>query len=256
MGTSLSSRFTFGSTPTEQTSSNIQQVQDRLKIENSPDESIQQEENMIIEDINFKKEPHEEKMITDLSCEKNQEEHGEIQPKRLTYNSNDEDHDSISGTNSSNMEENNGNVRRSRRRTKGIPPRPLSPEISEVTPRKRKRTPRTTGKSTPKKSPRPVKHKVGKSKPIAPKQTMYTENAYYSINELIFAWDRGVLYESKVLKSDSTDVENPQYYVHYVGYSKNQNRWLTRVDMIKRDGKSCKYFEKLRGKRANFERCY
>jgi len=40
----------------------------------------------------------------------------------------------------------------------------------------------------------------------------------YHVQEKVYAWDRGVLYEAKVLKCKETDDGMPdlQYFIHYL----------------------------------------
>ncbi|KAL9187368.1 hypothetical protein ACHAXT_001471 [Thalassiosira profunda] len=62
----------------------------------------------------------------------------------------------------------------------------------------------------------------------------------YSINEGIFAWDKGHLYEAKVLKTKET--KGVKHLVHYLGYNKSQDRWLTIQDMMKDTSSNREYF--------------
>lgn len=49
----------------------------------------------------------------------------------------------------------------------------------------------------------------------------------FNINENVFAWDRNHLYKAKILKvKEDTTTGLSKYLVHYVGYSKNHDRWL------------------------------
>ena len=49
----------------------------------------------------------------------------------------------------------------------------------------------------------------------------------YDVNEEVFAWDRGVLYEAKILKckeDTSGDSGAKEYLVHYLGFKKSHDR--------------------------------
>lgn len=69
----------------------------------------------------------------------------------------------------------------------------------------------------------------------------------FHINEKIFAWDRGVLYEAKVRKCKDDQGGIFRYYVHYQGYKKGHDRWLFAHDMIKDTPSSRKYYCESRG---------
>jgi len=38
----------------------------------------------------------------------------------------------------------------------------------------------------------------------------------YHVQEKVYAWDRGALYEAKVLKCKDDDDEGRQYFIHYL----------------------------------------
>lgn len=144
-------------------------------------------------------------------------------------------------------------VRRSRRVTKSNPPKVIFPTIPKAKTPSRKKfplTPKTRAKveasSKPilRKSPRVVKHKVEIPK-VAKGVPKYTPNANYDTEELIFAWDRGVLYEAKVMNFERS---SNTYYLHYLGYKKSHDKWVTAKDMMKVEPSSRRYFKETRGK--------
>ena len=59
----------------------------------------------------------------------------------------------------------------------------------------------------------------------------------FNLKEKIFAWDRNHLYEAKILKMKIDAIGCAKYLVHYVGYSKSQDRWLTSDFMLHDDSK-------------------
>jgi len=143
---------------------------------------------------------------------------------------------------------------------------------------KKSKTPPIKNELT-KKSRAVVKHKLPTAKnrnknlpksPPPPPSKKFTPNATYKINELIFAWDRNALYESKVVKTklddenkskdNSDDKDNgnsnndKKYLVHYVGYKKSHDKWLSEYEMMKHDSNGRAYFKDERGKLPNFER--
>ena len=71
------------------------------------------------------------------------------------------------------------------------------------------------------------------------------ESKHFVKNEKIFAWDKGQLYEAKVMKrkEDVNDSGKMKYYVHYLGYKKSHDRWLNGHDMVKHTPKSCKFYK-------------
>jgi hypothetical protein len=55
----------------------------------------------------------------------------------------------------------------------------------------------------------------------------------FQVNEMIFAWDKGHLYEAKVLRLRDTKDGGMEYFVHYLGYGKTHDRWLATFNMLK-----------------------
>lgn len=53
----------------------------------------------------------------------------------------------------------------------------------------------------------------------------------FNVKEKIFAWDRNRLYEAKVVKMKEDPIGCTKYLVHFVGYSKNHDKWLLSSDM-------------------------
>ena len=64
----------------------------------------------------------------------------------------------------------------------------------------------------------------------------------YSINEQVFASDKGHLYEATVLRRRDIK-DGVEYYMHFIGYKKSHERWLTSRDMIKNTPESRAFFE-------------
>jgi len=165
-----------------------------------------------------------------------------------------------------------GPVRQSRRTAKANPPKVFFPTFpkSKTPSKKFPLTPSTRtkveSKSKPillkRKSPRVVKHKFikGKSTTNSLKSSLsskYTPNATYDVDELIFAWDKKVLYEAKVtsIKFICNDDGSPtdtidKYQVHYLGYKKMHDKWIGIDKMLKVDYDSNKHFKETRGKLA------
>jgi len=75
------------------------------------------------------------------------------------------------------------------------------------------------------------------------------KSAKFHVSENIFAWKRGVLFEAKVLKcqEDHQQQYGWKYHVHYLGYKKSHDRWLTSIDMMKMTPSSCEFYCKSRG---------
>ena len=165
-----------------------------------------------------------------------------------------------------------GPTRQSRRTAKANPPKVFFPTFpkSKTPSKKFPLTPSTRtkveSKSKPillkRKSPRVVKHKFikGKSTTNSLKSSLsskYTPNATYDVDELIFAWDKKVLYEAKVTSikficnkdGSPTDIID-KYQVHYLGYKKMHDKWIGIDKMLKVDYDSNKYFKESRGKLA------
>ena len=165
-----------------------------------------------------------------------------------------------------------GPVRQSRRTAKANPPKVFFPTFpkSKTPSKKFTLTPSTRTKVESKfkpillkrKSPRVVKHKFikGKSTTNSLKSSLsskYTPNATYNVDELIFAWDKKVLYEANVtsIKFICNDDGSPtdiidKYQVHYLGYKKMHDKWIGIDKMLKVDYDSNKYFKTTRGKLA------
>ncbi|KAL3791788.1 hypothetical protein ACHAW5_009421 [Stephanodiscus triporus] len=55
----------------------------------------------------------------------------------------------------------------------------------------------------------------------------------FRVNEMIFAWDKGHLYEAKVLKWRDAKDGGMEYFVHYLGYGETHDRWLATFNMLK-----------------------
>lgn len=145
-------------------------------------------------------------------------------------------------------------VRRSRRITKSNPRRVIFPTIPKsktprtkkypLTPKSRKKVEEKSKPILLRKSPRNAKHKI----PTTTKGVLkYTPNATYEVDEPIFVWEKGVIYEARVLKRD-----NLKYCVHYLGYKKTNDKWITSTAMMKVDPKSRKCFREMRGKLSEF----
>lgn len=65
----------------------------------------------------------------------------------------------------------------------------------------------------------------------------------FSVKEKIYAWDKYHLYEAKVLKAKEDARDGcAKYLVHYKGYSKNHDKWLTSNSMLKNIPAVRKYF--------------
>jgi hypothetical protein len=57
--------------------------------------------------------------------------------------------------------------------------------------------------------------------------------AKFDLNEKIFAWDRNHLYDAKIVKMKVDAIGCAKYLVHYVGYPKSHDRWLTSDFMLR-----------------------
>ena len=150
-----------------------------------------------------------------------------------------------------------GPTRQSRRTAKANPQKVFFPTFpkSKTPSKKFPLTPSTRSKVESKskpillkrKSPRVVKHKFikGKSTTNSLKSGLsckYTPNATYDVDELIFAWDKKVLYEAKVTSikficnSDGSPTDEiDKYQVHYLGYKKMHDKWIGIDKMLKVD---------------------
>ena len=168
----------------------------------------------------------------------------------------------------------NNIIRQSRRAAKCNPSKvsfPSWPKTKTPSQKKYPLTPKTRAKIEAKtkpiikqkqhhrKSPR-VKHKFNKHMipKVAKGVSRYTPNATYEIDELVFAWDKDVLYEGKVMKwrisegeeggEEEDDEASKEYHVHFLGYKKFHDKWITSNQMLKVDYSSRKYFKEARGK--------
>lgn len=141
--------------------------------------------------------------------------------------------------------------RRSRRVAKSNPSRVVFPTIPKaktpskknypLTPKTRKKAEKKSKPILRRKSPRAVKHKIHKFEEGVLK---YSPNAIYEVDEPIFCWDKGHLYEAKVIEANNTD--SSQYHVHFLGYKKTQDKWLTMTKMMKVEPSTRKLFRELR----------
>ena len=148
--------------------------------------------------------------------------------------------------------------RRSQRVARSNPSRVVFPTIPKAkTPSKKNYplTPKTRKKAEAKskpilrrKSPRVVKHKIPKVEEEGGAVLKYTPNAIYELDEPVFAWDRGVIYEAKVIEvgSSSNGSNNSQYHVHFLGYKKTQDKWMSMTKMMKVEPSTRKLFRELR----------
>ena len=96
------------------------------------------------------------------------------------------------------------------------------------------------------KSPRLVKYRVQKVAGIL----KYTPGAIYQTNELVFAWEKGTLYEGKVLKCSNDDEKVNKYLVRFLGCVNGYEKceWLTVRDILKVGYDSNRYFKQTRNK--------
>ena len=170
---------------------------------------------------------------------------------------------------------NNNIIRQSRRAAKCKPSKvyfPTWPKTKTPSQKKYPLTPNTRAKVEAKtkpiikqkpqhhrKSPR-VKHKYNKHMipKVAKGVSRFTPNATYEIDELVFAWDKDVLYEGKVMNwrsegegeegGEEEEEASKEYRVHFIGYKKFHDKWITPNQMLKVDYTSRKYFKETRGK--------
>ncbi|KAL7550496.1 hypothetical protein ACHAWF_017577 [Thalassiosira exigua] len=72
----------------------------------------------------------------------------------------------------------------------------------------------------------------------------------YAAGEGIFAFDRGVLYEARVThsKPDPRTAGGVRYRVHYLGYRKSHDRWLSSNEMRKDTPANRRAYRKIRAK--------
>lgn len=61
----------------------------------------------------------------------------------------------------------------------------------------------------------------------------YPTSTTFDVHEIIFAWDRNHLYKAKILKMKEEAKCGAMYLVHYAGYPKSQDKWVTPNDMLK-----------------------
>ena len=74
----------------------------------------------------------------------------------------------------------------------------------------------------------------------------------FQVNEKVFAWNRGALYEARVLRRKEEDDELG-YYVHCAGYKKSHNRWLTSNEMMKTTPSNRQFYCESRGMQTEDE---
>jgi hypothetical protein len=55
----------------------------------------------------------------------------------------------------------------------------------------------------------------------------YSAKLSYEVDEMVYIWDKKLLYEAKVEKR-----EGNKYKVHFVGYKKAHDKWYTTDDMM------------------------
>jgi hypothetical protein len=60
-----------------------------------------------------------------------------------------------------------------------------------------------------------------------------TRLSHFRVNEVIFAWDKGHLYEAKVSTWRDAKDGGMEYYVHYLGFGTRHDRWLATKDIMK-----------------------
>ncbi|KAL7491094.1 hypothetical protein ACHAWT_000547 [Skeletonema menzelii] len=134
--------------------------------------------------------------------------------------------------------------RRSRRVTKSEPtkvnftsnPTLPTPQLKH-TPLSAKSRTALTDKLTPsRKSSRFTKFK----RPKVTGAPKYSAKLSYEVDELVYCWDKNLLYEARVEKR-----EGNKYRVHFVGYKKVHDKWYTTEDMMGKDPKSNRYFREM-----------
>ena len=57
--------------------------------------------------------------------------------------------------------------------------------------------------------------------------------SHFRVGELIFAWDKGHLYEATVSRWRDAKDGGMEYFVRYLGYGKRHDKWLATKDMMK-----------------------
>ncbi|KAL7552079.1 hypothetical protein ACHAWF_015295 [Thalassiosira exigua] len=68
----------------------------------------------------------------------------------------------------------------------------------------------------------------------------------FDVDEKIFAYDREVLYEARIMKCKECP-DGVRYHVHYLGYKKCHDKWLSSVDMLKWTPSNLKVYRESRG---------
>mmetsp|Transcript_26224 Transcript_26224/g.37436 ORF Transcript_26224/g.37436 Transcript_26224/m.37436 type:complete len:199 (+) Transcript_26224:94-690(+) len=134
--------------------------------------------------------------------------------------------------------------RRSRRVTKSDPtivnftsnPTLPTPQLKHTPLSANSRTALTDKLTPARKSSRFTKFKLPKVQG-APK---YSAKLSYEVDELVYCWDRKLLYEARVVRR-----EGNKYKVHFVGYKKAHDKWYTTDDMMGKDPKSNRYFREM-----------
>jgi len=69
----------------------------------------------------------------------------------------------------------------------------------------------------------------------------------FSANERIFAWDKGHLYKAHVVKCKTWSNGPMKYLVHYLGFKRSHDKWLTMHEMIKYTPEACQFYEECTG---------
>jgi hypothetical protein len=65
----------------------------------------------------------------------------------------------------------------------------------------------------------------------------------YTVNEKIFAWDKGHLYEATISRWREKKYGRIEYLVHYFGFGHANDRWLPTKDMMKCNPKNRDYYK-------------
>jgi len=82
---------------------------------------------------------------------------------------------------------------------------------------------------------------------VAQKKRGSSKSEKFHADETIFARDRGVLYEAKVLKCQYDGRQHGwKYHVHYLGFKKSHDKWLSTNDMMKITRSSSEYYRESR----------
>ncbi|EJK60725.1 hypothetical protein THAOC_18871, partial [Thalassiosira oceanica] len=77
---------------------------------------------------------------------------------------------------------------------------------------------------------------------VKPPSRPSTRSRTFNVGERVFAYDQGVMYEARVVKTNG-----PMYRVHYEGYKKSQDRNLTQDFLLKLTPKNRRRFCTSRG---------